>query len=149
MVHSKPWAKWSPDPLASDSAFATLSATSMDSLSASELSWLAVQRDWRAQRDEESRVSASITRSWHPHHARLADARFAELASRPYAALADSERAWLVAESAAQRGDLTSRPVNESSSSSVVGLVLLSALAGALLAIWLIAYSIGHTYTLY
>lgn len=37
-----------------------------------------------------------------PHVARRTDARFASLASQPYEALADSERVWLVAESAAQ-----------------------------------------------
>ena len=129
-AQAKPWSKWAPNPLASDSAFAAMSAQSTESLSAAEISWLEVQRDWRAQRREESRSTASITEPFNAHHVRRSDAHFAELASRPYAALADSERTWLIAESAAQHADHVQ--VTPARSSHTAGLMLLSLIVGAL-----------------
>jgi hypothetical protein len=120
-----------------------------DSLTASQLSWLAVQRDWRAQRDEEalpstglSSLTPPVRESEHPHFVRRSDARFAALASRPYAALADSERAWLVAENAAQ---LVERGA-PSAGGGVVGVILLAGVVGAAMAYWVIssAFSHGH-----
>ena len=102
VAHAGLWRKWAPDPLASDSTYRAMLARPADSLSAAESSWIAVQRDWRAQRDAEA-PSSSISVQHRPHPVRPGDERFAALASRPYAALADSERAWLVAENAAQR----------------------------------------------
>lgn len=49
------WATLAPDPLASDSSYATFSAIPEDSLSTGEFSWLAMQRDWRRQRRDETR----------------------------------------------------------------------------------------------
>jgi len=137
IAHAKSWAKWAPAPLASDSTYTALSARPADSLSASQFTWLAVQRDWRAQRDEEARPSAApfsltspVTESRHPHRARRGDARFAALASRPYAALADSERTWLVAESAAQLADREEHSGTEPG--TTFGFVILGALVGFL-----------------
>ena len=129
MAHAKPWAEWAPDPLASDSAYAALSALPPDLLSAGELSWLAVQRDWRTQRTEEKRSAGSITQSWHPHRVRLADERFAALASRHYAALADTELAWLVAENRAQHWDRGPTHIERRSGA---GTIFLAAIAGGL-----------------
>jgi hypothetical protein len=144
VADAKPWAKWAPAPLASDSTYAAMLARPADSLTASQLMWLAVQRDWRAQRDEEAQSAAAYTEFGRWHRARRTDARFAALVSRPYAALADSERAWLVAESAAQRADRGSQP--GAKSSAVVGIVLLAGLAGALAAYWLLASAFGHAH---
>lgn len=102
VAHAKQWSKWAPDPLASDSAYKVLSARPLDSLSVAESSWVAVQRDWRAQRQAET-PSSSIKVKHSPHPARRGDERFAALASQPYSALADTDRAWLVAENEAQR----------------------------------------------
>ena len=126
------WAILAPAPLASDSSYAALQARPADSLSGSEAQWLAVQRDWRVQRDMEERWpgGSQLRREW-LHRERRNDTRFATLASLPYAALTDSERAWLVAESAAQRSDqLTPRvgvnPLGLLLTGVVVGLVALA-----------------------
>jgi hypothetical protein len=104
VAHAKPWKKWAPGPLDSDSTYAVFLTRPSDSLTAAQLSWLAVQRDWRAQRDAEAEPpSMSITDPRPQHRSRPGDRRFAALVSRPYEALADSDRAWLVAENAAQR----------------------------------------------
>jgi hypothetical protein len=144
-AHAKPWARWAPAPLASDSAFAAFSALSADSLAPEERAWLAVQRDWRAQRIEESsRSSASVT-AYHPHPPRATDERFAALASLPYAALADSERTWLVAENAAQRRD-RSMPEGQGKSSRALGFFFVGAIVGFLAALAALAYAIDHAF---
>jgi hypothetical protein len=129
---AKPWKQLAPSPLASDSSYAAFLAQPSDSLTAAQLSWLAVQRDWRVQREAEHTWSSSrsITDSRHgpEHRARRSDARFAALASQPYVALPDSDRAWLVAESAAQ---LASRESLERS--QVFGLVTFGVLVGVLI----------------
>jgi len=81
VAHAKAWKKWAPGPLASDSTYAAFLARPSDSLTAAQLSWLAVQRDWRAQRDAEetSYSSRSITESGRPHPVRPGDKRFAAL----------------------------------------------------------------------
>ncbi len=103
-AHAEDWETWAPAPLASDSSYAALQARPADSLGAGQVQWLGVQRDWRMQRDMEAKYSgdSQLSREWH-HRARRTDERFAALASKPYGALTDSERAWLVEESAAQR----------------------------------------------
>jgi hypothetical protein len=145
VAHAKPWKKWAPDPLDSDSSYAAFLARPSDSLTAAQLSWLAVQRDWRAQREAESGSPspASITDSghWHPHPARRTDARFAALASRPYEALADSERAWLVSENTAQQVARSS----QGRSSGGAGLLLVGLLIGALAGTWLIAQAMSQS----
>ncbi len=132
---AKPWDKLAPAPLGSDSSYAALSARPADSLSASQLTWLWVQRDWRAQRELETRPLEARTISsvgiyagapGAPHPPRRADARFARLASLPYEALTDGERAWLVEENAAQRAARE----NEGDGSAVAGGVALGLLAG-------------------
>jgi hypothetical protein len=147
VAHAKPWAKWAPEPLASDSTYAALTARPADSLSASRLLWLAVQRDWRAQRYEEARptpsdrhsITSSPARSAHMHIVRRTDARFAALASRPYAALADSELAWLVTENAAQIAK------REAPSANGVGAgIFFGLLAGAGLACWAFVSALNH-----
>ena len=108
VVHATPWKKLAPGQLALDSTYAMFLARPSDSLSAAQLSWLAVQRDWRAQRDAETESSSpmSITDTGlgHPHPTRRSDARFARLVSRPYEGLADTDRAWVVAENAEVAG---------------------------------------------
>lgn len=130
-AHAEDWETWAPAPLVSDSSYAALQARPPDSLSAGQVQWLAVQRDWRMQRDMEAKWSGDtqLSREWH-HRARRTDERFAALASKPYGALTGSERAWLVEESAAQRSDqLTPRGgVNP------LGLVLLG-FVGAIVAL--------------
>jgi hypothetical protein len=142
-AHAKTWKKLAPDPLASDSSYAALLAQPSDSLTASQLSWLAVQRDWRAQRKEETEPSpASITESRNVHHSRPGDKRFAALAAQPYAALPDTDRAWLVAENAAQR------VVRENSSdgSGAMGLFVLLVVAAALAATATWGYVYSQSY---
>jgi hypothetical protein len=108
-AQAKPWAKWAPAPLASDGDYASMSARPADSLLTGEFAWLTLQRDWRAQRAQESSPGPSPTSlsadARGEHRARSSDKRFAELASRPYATLTNQEFAWLVSESAAQRAD--------------------------------------------
>ncbi len=125
------WETWAPAPLASDSSYAALKARPADSLSAGQIQWLAVQRDWRVQRDSEAKWSGDtqLSREWH-HRARRTDERFAALASKPYEALTDSERAWLVEESAAQRSDQLTPRVGV----NPLGLVLLG-FVGAIVAL--------------
>ncbi len=139
IAHAKPWAKLAPAPLASDSSFLALSARPSDSLTASQLLWVAVQRDWRAQRDEEALAVRTRGDSGGVHEARSSDKRFAALASRPYAQLTDTEREWLVAENQMQR---TRR--EEPDGSSAVGLLLLGGIAGAVVAVLLIAHAVGN-----
>ena len=92
-AQAKPWAKWAPSPLASDSAYAALSARPADSLSTDELGWVEVQRDWRAARKLETEPdSRSLSSPAGTHSERPNDGRFAALASRPYASLTTSER---------------------------------------------------------
>jgi hypothetical protein len=134
--HAKPWKKWAPDPLASDSAYAVLSAIPSDSLTASQLSWLAVQRDWRAQRAAEAAGTSptSITSTPGPvHSVRPNDKRFAALAAQPYAALADTDRAWLVAENAAQQ------VAGSTHTNSMGGLLIFVAVVAGLAAIAAVA----------
>lgn len=138
---AKPWSKWARSPLASDRTYAAMAARPADSLSAHELQWLTVQRDWRAQREQEAHGTSGISESWYPHHPRDADERFAELAARPFTALADSERAWLVAESAAQHGERSSEPPH--SGSNLLGVVFVSALVGAITAIVIIGAALN------
>jgi hypothetical protein len=148
VVHAKPWKKWAPDPLASDSTYAKFLARPSDSLTAAQLSWLAVQRDWRAQRDAEAEPwsPTSITSTGHggPHPARHTDARFAALASQPYEALADTDRAWLVAENTAQQ---VARESQRGSSGVVGGLILLALVAAAAVGV-AYAYGMSHSYPL-
>ena len=112
VAQAKPWAKWAPSPLASDSAYEALAARPPDSLSTSEFAWVELQRDWRGQRNAEINggASSSITEFALAHHPRPGDRRFAELASRPYASLTNPEFAWLVAESGVQQAREDSRP---------------------------------------
>ena len=127
VAHAKSWRKWAPDPLASDSAYATLSARPLDSLSVAESSWLVVQRDWRAQREAEAPSSSLSKTKPREHPKRAGDERFAALASRPYPALADSELTWLVAENEAQRRARESQGGVQSG--AVTGIVLVAVLA--------------------
>jgi hypothetical protein len=141
VAQAKPWAKLAPAPLASDSSYAAMSARRADSLSASELTWLWVQRDWRAQRELETRpwearaissVGVYAGAPGAPHPARREDARFARLASQPYEALTDSERAWLVEENAAQR--VAREDQGGASAGGWVALGLLAGFVGGILA---------------
>lgn len=107
-AHAKPWSKWAPSPLASDSSYAALSARPADSLGIDEFAWVEVQRDWRAQRNAEisGASRSSLTNYGRPHHVRSSDGRFAVLLSQPYEALTAPELAWLIAENGArQRGE--------------------------------------------
>ncbi len=127
-----PWRVMAPDPLASDSSYAALSARPADSLSAGELSWLLVQRDWRKQRSDEQRGGGSgITDASIAHRPRGTDRQFAQLASLPFHALSGSDLTWLVAESQAQR---SSGPTTAETGSNVVGVVLVAAVVGVLAA---------------
>ena len=92
-----------------------------------ESSWLAVQRDWRAQREAEAPSSSLSKTKPRAHPKRAGDERFAALASRPYAALADSELTWLVAENEAQRRARESQ--RGANPASVTGIVLFGVLA--------------------
>jgi hypothetical protein len=136
---AKPWKKWAPAPLASDSSFAAMQARPLDSLSAMQYKWLEVQRDWRGDREAEGRK-----RVWpdelYEHRARRTDKRFAELASKPYEALADSEKTWLVAENAAQR------EVREAvgSAAGIVGGVLVGALVGVIAGVAIFLGALKH-----
>jgi hypothetical protein len=137
-AHAKPWAKFAPAPLASDSAYAALSALPADSLGTDELSWVDVQRDWRAARRRETEPdSRSVSSPTGTHVARANDGRFAALASRPYASLTSSERAWLVLENAAQRAERSG-----GNGGSVVGIILIAAALGALLSVWIVGNAI-------
>lgn len=137
---AKPWAKWAPGPLDSDSSFAALHGKPPDSLSAAEVTWLSVQRYWRTQRAEEaeeelpSSVTSSVTASGHKHRTRPGDERFARLASRPFASLGDRELAWLVTESAAQHESREAASAGRAR--SAVGVVLLMAVAGVIGTAW-------------
>lgn len=145
VVHAKPWKQWAPGSLASDSTYAMFLARPSDSLSAAQLSWLAVQRDWRAQRDAEresySPTSITDTGQGHPHPVRRSDARFAALVSQPYEALTDMDRAWLVSENTAQQVARGS----QRDASGVGGIVILAALVGALAATLLFAHAISQS----
>jgi hypothetical protein len=133
-AQAKPWAKWAPSPLASDSGFAAMSARPADSLGTGEFAWLTVQRDWREQRAAESPTGRATSATWGKepprwHRARSTDGRFAALASRPYASLANEEFAWLVSESAAQRED-RERMSAGGHGATVAALVVAAGLAG-------------------
>ncbi len=93
-----------------------------DSLDVDELAWFDVQRDWRGQR-----------RGDLPHRARENDGRFAALASQPYAALSDKERAWLVTENAAQRVG------RDSSAGGIVVGVVIAVAVGAVITVAVVA----------
>lgn len=144
VVDAKPWRMWAPGSLASDSTYAAFLARPSDSLTAAQLTWLAVQRNWRAQRDAETESSSpmSITETGHPHVTRRTDARFAALVSQPYEALTDTDRAWLVAENTAQQVALAS----QGRSGGVMGGMILGALVGALAGMSAIAYAIFHSH---
>jgi len=144
-AHAKSWLKLAPPPLASDSSFAALSAMPADSLDASVREWLVVQRNWRAQRAwDDAPAPTGISEFPGPagtapvlrirHLSRHSDARFAELASRPYAALADSDRAWLSRESERQRDALVTHLEARSGNGGVYLLagLLLGAVGGGL-----------------
>lgn len=139
---AKPWRKWAPAPLASDSSYAALVTRPAAELSPAEASWLALQRDWRAQRDAEDRGSYGISEPWRPRHERPTDKRFASLAARHYAALADSERAWLVAENAAQQADRAAAEKGSASTGSKTVTYVLIALAAGALAAYFTTYAI-------
>jgi hypothetical protein len=81
----------------SDSSFHAFARRRIGSLSTDELIWLGVQRRWRADEAQTGRLSGIS--SFDEPAAGPDDERFVRLASKPYAALADSERAWLVAAS--------------------------------------------------
>jgi hypothetical protein len=75
-----------------------------DSCDADQRAWLLVQKEWRAERqDETDGVAETLTgTAMHRHQSRSTDPRFAELASKPYETLSADERTWLVSESLAQ-----------------------------------------------
>lgn len=150
VAQAKPWAKLAPAPLGSDSSYTAMSARPADSLSASELTWLWVQRDWRAQRELETRPLEARSISsvgiydgtpGAPHPPRREDARFARLASLPYEALTDGERAWLVEENAAQR---VAR--EDEGGSGAVGWVGLGLVAGFIGGLAAFAYMLGQIF---
>jgi hypothetical protein len=135
-AHAKPWAKWAPAPLDSDSDYVAMSARAADSLRTGEFAWFGVQRNWRAQRDAEasgaSKASSITDAPGVGHRVRSSDKRFATLASRPYGSLRNEEFAWLVSENAAQRADL-----EHMSTGGTVAIVVIVAGAAALAgAIW-------------
>src|SRR5204863_181411 len=70
VAHAKTWRQWVPGPMASDSSYAAFLAQPSDSLTAVQLMWLAVQRDWRTERDLESDSPSkpSITETGRPRH---------------------------------------------------------------------------------
>src|SRR5580765_1749849 len=144
-VQAKSWKQWAPDPLASDSTYARFLARPADSLTAAQLSWLAVQRDWRAQREAEaepwSPTSITSTGRGGPHPGRHTDARFAALASQPYEALSDTDRAWLVAENTAQQ---VARESQRESMGVAGGLILLALGVAAAVGV-AYAYGISHS----
>ena len=138
-AEATPWRVLAPNPLASDSSYAVLSAQPSDSLTTHEISWLLIQRNWRAQRAEELRGGTSgISESWSPHHARFTDEHFAQLASLPFSALSESDLAWLVTESQAQRAQAPTPAAN--SGSEVMGVVLVAAVVGSLAAYLTVAW---------
>ena len=139
--HARSWAEWGPDSLASDDSFLMLSARPSDSLTASQLMWVAVQRDWRKQRDEEALAKRTQGNSGRFHSSRRTDERFAALASRPYEALTDDERAWLVAENQLQRAGR-----EESNGSHVVGVVLIGAAVAAGVAILVVGSAFNQIF---
>ncbi|HVP15523.1 MAG TPA: hypothetical protein VMS88_08255 [Terriglobales bacterium] len=138
---ARSWAEWGPAPLPSDTSFLALSARPSDSLTASQLMWVAVQRDWRKQRDEEALAKRTLGNSGRFHSSRRTDERFAALASRPYEALSDDEKAWLVAENQLQRAGR-----EESDGSNVVGVVLIGAAVAAGVAILVVANAFNHMF---
>lgn len=143
-AHAKAWSKWAPAPLASDSSYRALSARPMDSLTVGQYVWLGVQRDWRAQRDAEARSTDRVISEVEArlHRPRRGDGRFAELASRPYEALADSERAWLAVENEAQRADRAA-----TGSSGAAGLAVFVGVLAVVVAFgWGAAYGVTHLF---
>jgi hypothetical protein len=146
-AQAKPWKELAPSPLASDSTYAAFLAQPSDSLTAAQLSWLAVQRDWRLQREVEhtwsSSSSITVSRHGSEHYERRTDVRFAALASQPYAALPDTDRAWLVAENAAQR---VARESPERSG-ELLAVAIVAAIGGAIAATLLLAYGFNHSNT--
>jgi len=107
--------------------------------------WLAVQRDWRTERDLESDSPStlSITETGRPRHvARRTDARFAALVAQPYGALSEAERAWLVAENTAQQVARQS----QSSASTAGGVAFVAVVVGVLAGISLIGYGLSHAF---
>lgn len=139
-LHAKAWVKWAPAPLASDSAYVALAARPPDSLSTPEYAWVEVQREWRSQRlGEQDGPTHGITASGLEHMSRPSDGRFAKLASQPYAALSESERAWLVTENAAQRA-ARSGP----GATGLMAFVALVLALGAVGALWGIGSALNH-----
>src|SRR5205823_13229381 len=94
---------------------------------------------------EESATAATIAESWHPHHPRRTDGRFAQLASQPYSTLTDTDRAWLVAENAAQHNGTGTVPADADHASTMVGVIILGALLGFLVGVVAFAYALSHT----
>jgi hypothetical protein len=138
---AKPWTTLAPSPLASDSSYAALSALPADSLDTNQFGWVAMQRDWRAQRlSEEVGSFRGIASTGFAHIARAGDARFAKLASKPYAEVTDGERTWLIVENAAQRSDRANPPGN------TAGVVVFSALLGATVALAILGVLVHDTF---
>ncbi len=141
VAHARAWAKWAPEPLASDSAYAALGARVADSLDVGQLGWVEVQRDWRRQRREESQPFVGGITGGREHHGRPDDGRFAALAARPYTALSASERAWLVIESSEQR----QQRAREGQTGTTVVLVVLAVGAGVVVGALLMAHAINES----
>jgi hypothetical protein len=138
---ARPWTTLAPSPLASDSSYAALSALPADSLDTNQFGWVAMQKDWRRQRAAEDVGPNRGIASEGPEHApRAGDARFAKLASKPYAELTDSERTWLIVENAAQRSDRADPPGH----TGVV--VLVSAVLGATVALAILGVMLHNTF---
>jgi hypothetical protein len=79
----------------------------------------------------------SITEGGYTHHARSGDKRFAALAAQPYAALADTDRAWLVSEHAAQ----TAARESQSGGSGSFGILALILVVAGIAAIAAAAFA--------
>lgn len=149
-VEAKRWSKWAPDPLGSEESYLRLSSRPSDSLTASQLGWVAVQRDWREQRHQEdlsdASHAASITETWSAHTPRRSDRQFARLASLPYERLTDRQRAWLVAEHQAQVA--MREGLADGGPGSEAGLLILIALGGLVAGALLMGNMIGGAWRL-
>jgi len=140
VAHAKTWAKWAPAPLASDSAYAALAVKPADSLTAGQLAWLGVQREWRRERDEEAMFSTSRdVDAGRLHGVRKSDERFAALAAQPYASLTAGDLAWLISDSAARRQD-------RHDSGRTAAAVIIAVSLGALVTLVLIGAAFGEAF---
>jgi len=141
---AKTWQEWAPAPLAADSSYAELSSRPDGLLAPRERQWVAVQRNWREWRRREAHPWGTGITELSRHVERPGDARFAALASRPFAAVGDADLAWLVSENAAQRK--ANGEVAPSEASKWVGVTVLSAIVGATVAyLYLHQPSRGYT----